>query len=76
LAALCEDKNVNENEIGKIVVDVAVNLHKEIGPGLLESVYEKLLAFELKSKGLKMRQQDTAHSIFHPPYPLHNENPP
>ncbi|MBD3374838.1 GxxExxY protein [candidate division KSB1 bacterium] len=48
---------MNENEIGRIVVDVAVNLHKEIGPGLLESVYEKLLAFELKSRGLKIRQQ-------------------
>ncbi len=29
---------MNENEIGKIVVDCAVNLHKELGPGLLETV--------------------------------------
>lgn len=38
---------MNENEIGKIVVDCAVKLHKELGPGLLESVYEILLARDL-----------------------------
>jgi GxxExxY protein len=48
---------MNENEIGRIVVDAAVNLHKEIGPGLLESVYEKLLVYELECRGLKTRQQ-------------------
>ena len=35
----------NENSIGKIVVDSAINIHKELGPGLLESVYEVILAF-------------------------------
>ena len=35
---------MNENEIGSIIVDVAVNLHKEFGPGLLESVYEIILS--------------------------------
>jgi len=34
---------LNENEIGTIVVDTAVNLHKKLGPGLLESVYEVIL---------------------------------
>jgi len=31
---------MGENEIGRIVVDCAVRLHKELGPGLLETVYE------------------------------------
>jgi len=38
---------MNENEIGKIIVDTAVLVHKEIGPGLLETVYEVILSYEL-----------------------------
>jgi len=39
---------MNENEIGKIIVDTAVAIHKELGPGLLETVYEVILAYELQ----------------------------
>ncbi len=35
---------MTENEIGKLVVDSAVAVHRELGPGLLESVYEVILA--------------------------------
>ena len=48
---------MNENEIGKIIVDTSVTLHKELGPGLLETVYEVLLAHELKRQGLSVRRQ-------------------
>ena len=48
---------MTENEIGRIVVDCAVNLHKELGPGLLESVYEVLLAHELEERGLNVKRQ-------------------
>ena len=48
---------MNENEIGKIVVDGAVCLHKELGPGLLESVYEVLLSYELQERGLGLKRQ-------------------
>jgi GxxExxY protein len=48
---------VTENEIGKCVVDRAIHLHREIGPGLLESVYEVLLAHELKNSGLLVQRQ-------------------
>ncbi|MBN1546196.1 MAG: GxxExxY protein [Syntrophaceae bacterium] len=48
---------MNENVIGEIVVDCAVRLHKELGPGLLESVYEVILARELEEKGLKVNRQ-------------------
>ncbi len=48
---------MNENEIGTIVVDTAVKLHKELGPGLLESVYEKLLARLLERRGLLVERQ-------------------
>ena len=44
---------MTENEIGTIVVDTAIALHRELGPGLLESVYETVLAYELEERGLK-----------------------
>lgn len=46
-----------ENEIGKIVVDCAVGLHKALGPGLLESVYEVVLAHELERCGCTVARQ-------------------
>lgn len=48
---------MTEDEIGKQVVDVAVRIHQEVGPGLLESVYEAILAHELRRKGLRVDRQ-------------------
>lgn len=48
---------LDENEISKIIVVTAIELHKKLGPGLLESVYENTLAFDLKEKGLSVEQQ-------------------
>ena len=48
---------MTENEIGKIVVDCAVHLHQDLGPGLLESVYEVLLTHMLTEKGLSCERQ-------------------
>jgi GxxExxY protein len=48
---------MTEDEIGKIVVSASVRLHRELGPGLLESVYEILLADELRRAGLLVRRQ-------------------
>ena len=48
---------MNENEIGKIIVDTAVSVHKELGPGLLETVYEVILAYELEKSGLSVKRQ-------------------
>ena len=38
---------MDENQIGKIVVDSAISVHRELGPGLLETVYEVILLHEL-----------------------------
>jgi GxxExxY protein len=38
---------MNENELSKIALDVAFKIHKELGPGLFESVYEAIMAYEL-----------------------------
>lgn len=48
---------MDENEIGRIVVDSAITVHKELGPGLLESVYEVILARELTERGLAVGRQ-------------------
>ena len=45
---------MTENEIGKIVVDAAIQLHRALGPGLLESVYEVTLARRLEKRGLSV----------------------
>ncbi len=48
---------MKENEIGTIVVDAAVKVHRELGPGLLETVYEVSLYHELRSRGLRVKRQ-------------------
>jgi GxxExxY protein len=48
---------MTENQIAKEVVDAAVKVHRELGPGLLEIVYEVVLAKELESRGLRVERQ-------------------
>ncbi len=48
---------MEENEIGKIVVHLAVQIHRELGPGLLESVYEVVLVHRLREYGLRVQRQ-------------------
>lgn len=48
---------MNENELSKIIVNTAYQLHVQLGPGLLESVYEEIMAFELTKQGLKIERQ-------------------
>ena len=40
---------MSENDITKDILDASIKIHKQFGPGMLESVYEQLLAVELKS---------------------------
>ena len=51
------EKTVNENELAKVVVDAAYRVHVELGPALLESVYETVLAYELAKRGLDVKRQ-------------------
>lgn len=48
---------MTENEIATQVVDAAFKIHTTLGPGLLESVYEVLLAHELQKRGLRVVRQ-------------------
>ncbi|MDO9553444.1 GxxExxY protein, partial [Rhodonellum sp.] len=43
---------MTENDISFEIVTAAINLHKNLGPGLLESVYEHALAYDLRKLGL------------------------
>ncbi|CAN5338603.1 GxxExxY protein [soil metagenome] len=45
------------NQIGRAVMDAAFTVHRELGPGLLESVYEQCLAIELIRAGLSVERQ-------------------
>ena len=56
---------MNENEIGKIIVKSAVTLHRELGSGLLESVYEVILAHELEKCGLAVERQVSIPIEYH-----------
>ncbi len=42
---------MDENQLGDLIIGRCIHLHKTLGPGLLESVYEELLTYELEKKG-------------------------
>ena len=50
-------QRMTENEIGTIVIEAAIAVHRELGPGLLETVYEVILARALVDRGLKVDRQ-------------------
>jgi len=59
---------MNENQIGSIIVDIAVNLHKKLGSGLFERVYESVLSKLLTQKGLYVQRQVTIPINFEEEY--------
>ena len=48
---------MTENEIGTIVIESAIAVHRSLGPGLLETVYEVVLSHELHDRGLTVERQ-------------------
>lgn len=48
---------MTENELSYKIIGAAIELHKTVGPGLLESVYENALAYDLRELGLDVNQQ-------------------
>tara|TARA_R110002012_G_scaffold321400_2_gene549027 strand:- start:1142 stop:1519 length:378 start_codon:yes stop_codon:yes gene_type:complete len=48
---------MNENDISRVIVDVCYQIHVELGPGLLESVYEEILYQELLNEGMTVERQ-------------------
>ena len=56
---------MSENEIATIVLDCAIRVHSALGPGLLESVYEACLKYELELRGVKVESQKALPVIYH-----------
>ncbi len=57
---------MNENEIATEIVDAAYQVHLTIGPGLLESVFEKVLSYELRQRGLRVKEQVSIPIVYGP----------
>ncbi|MDR7128176.1 GxxExxY protein [Algoriphagus sp. 4150] len=52
-------KELNEDELSNIVLGVAIDVHTQLGPGLLENVYKKVLAIKLQNLGLQVEGEKT-----------------
>lgn len=48
---------MNENELSNIIIGCAIDVHKRLGPGLLESAYRECLCYELACKGLNVQKE-------------------
>jgi GxxExxY protein len=55
---------MNENELSNIIIGCAIEVHKQLGPGLLESAYQECLYFELKNKGLDVTKEKPMPIIY------------
>lgn len=49
--------NLTENELSYEIIGAAIEVHRHLGPGLLESAYEECLCYELDEKGIKYERQ-------------------
>lgn len=54
----------SENELATKILDCCFKIHKNLGLGLLESVYEKLLCYELEQSNLKFKQQISVPLVY------------
>ena len=59
-----EAQSLSENEIGTTLLEAAIHIHRELGPGLLETVYEVILARELSDRGLRVQRQVPVPIVF------------
>jgi len=55
---------MTENEIATQIIDSSLRIHRILGPGLLESVYEEALAYELIKKGISFKRQSDIPVIY------------
>jgi GxxExxY protein len=55
---------MTENEIATVVVDTAFHIHRDLGPGLFETVYERILEAELSKRGLSVYRQKPIPIIY------------
>lgn len=52
------------NQLSGVIVDILIHMHKELGPGLFESVYEEVLASELDKREIRYRRQQVIPIVY------------
>ncbi|HZL88987.1 MAG TPA: GxxExxY protein [Pirellulaceae bacterium] len=52
------------NELSETIIGVAIDIHRKLGPGLLESVYQHILVYELRKRGLSVRTEEPVPLIW------------
>ncbi len=55
---------MTENEISNIIIGLAIDVHKALGPGLLENAYQECLFYKIKQRGLLVEKEKTMPLIF------------
>jgi GxxExxY protein len=55
---------MNENELSKLIIGYAIEVHKQLGPGLLESAYQECLYYELINAGLEVQKEKPMPIIY------------
>jgi GxxExxY protein len=58
------DNNYKHSELTSRIIGCAIEIHKFLGPGLLESAYEECLSYELKNAGLKVERQKAIPVVY------------
>ncbi len=58
-------KNRSLNQLTEAIIGAAIEVHRELGPGLLESTYEACLTHELRQRGLRVEQQKALPVVYH-----------
>ena len=53
-----------ENEIATKVINILIKIHRKLGPGLLESVYEEVICYELRKNGISYHRQKNINVIY------------
>lgn len=55
---------MGHNEVSGVIIDAALEVHRALGPGLLESVYENALAYELELRGLRVQREVAIPAVY------------
>ncbi len=55
---------MTENEISNIIIGLAIDVHKKLGPGLLENVYKECLFYKIKQRGLLVEKEKALPLVF------------
>ena len=55
---------MTENQLSRIIIGKSIEVHRSLGPGLLESAYQQCLAYELSNEGLKIEKEKAMPVIY------------